>query len=241
MYSYTPAKQYYNSGYKPAYNQYTRRPYYRRSYNNNNNYNNQSRLDVYKSAGSQLYKDVSMLKNLINVEFKSNEVTLADVAATNTGIIQLLNGLQKGDNINSREGRVVRWKSVQCLMKITMDSGVSASIFRCLIVIDKQPNQTTLTMSQLLGASTVTSLKNLDNRKRFVILKDELITLSSDKPEAMINYYRKIDMKTIYDASDSGNIADISTNAIYCVFLSDQTAALEPLVDATFRLRFIDN
>jgi len=82
--------------------QYRRRP--RRSYKP------KSRWSIYGQAGKQLWKDVKALKNLINVEFKVKDLVSTSTPSTTVPTTLLLNGLQKGDDYNSRDGRQVRWK-----------------------------------------------------------------------------------------------------------------------------------
>lgn len=202
-----------------------------------------SRGQAYGIGLNQLSKDVMMLKGLINVEFKTKDVT-EDYDIISTPTLTLLNGLAKGDTWSSREGRSVRWKSLSCRLNISLDpAGATMVQSRVIFFIDKQPTGATPTAAQILQntSNPINTPRNLDNRKRFVILRD--IVVSQDQSTNNIifrKYFTNLDMKTIYDGSDNGDITDISSNALYCMTLSD-VATAGPNIRAYHRLRFLDN
>ncbi len=178
--------------------------------------------------------------SVTNTEFKSVD-TQSELAITDTPQIRLINALQKGDDFNNRDGRSVRFKSVQLKWTVQLNPLNTLGVVRCMVVIDKQANATLMTIGDLLDETHTNSFKNLNFRKRFVILKDETITLQDSGEKSMhINWYKKLDMITIYDDSDTGGISDITTNALYLVIFSDQ--ATNGLVqDCHTRVRFVDN
>ncbi len=200
----------------------------------------ESGWNIYGKAGYQLFKDVSRLKGLINTEFKKIDVTAAATVSTTASII-LINPSVVGDDFDSRDGRVIRLKSVQLTLTAAIGVTTTFSFVRVMIVIDKQPNEILLVLTDLLDFANITSHRNLDGRKRFVILKDEILELSQvGKRTAIIKWYKDLDMKTIYDDSNAGDITDITSNALYLILSSDE-ATLVPFVTRTTRVRFIDN
>ena len=177
---------------------------------------------------------------LINTEFKKVDTQL-ETPITDTPQIRLINALIKGDDFDNRDGRSVRFKSVDIRWTVLMNLLNTQTTLRCMVVIDKQPNATLMLIGDLLDETHTNSFKNLNNRKRFVILKDETLTLqSSGKSTNYMRYYKPLDMITIYDDSDSGGISDITTNALYLVIFSDQ-ATNGTIQDCHTRMRFIDN
>lgn len=190
---------------------------------------------------SAIQRDVAYLKNLINVEFKAVD-TAGTTNASDTGTRLLLNGVATGDDYNDRDGRQLRFKSLQSSLTITKNASATNTQFRALWVIDKQPNQVALTVADVLDISVAPphdAFRNLDERKRFVILRDVTRTLTADRPEANVRLYRRMDMKTVYDGPTNG-VADITTNSLYLILLSDETTQ-QPAVQYNNRLRFIDN
>lgn len=217
---------------------YRRRRYYKKkrpAYGGSKRYKNYSR------GIGQLKHDVMKLKNLINVEFKSKDTSISITPST-TGIITTLNGLARGDTLDTREGRQVRWKSLEYDCEFYINpSSVNSNFVRTMFVIDKQPNAAAPGIGAILDSVSTVSQRNLDNRKRFVILYDKVIQLNVDsKDQARRHWYKALDMKTVYDSSNNGDITDITTNSIYFVALSNVAAVL-PTLTGNVRLRFIDN
>lgn len=197
---------------------------------------------IYGAAGAQLWKDVKMLKSLINVEFKVRD-TVNTISAPLAGTLVLLNGLQKGDDYNNRDGRQVRWKSLQMYLRSSLNVSATQSTMRVILFIDKQSSETAPTAASLLDTTTagvVDAFRNLSNRKRYVVLYDKRVQLNTDFPEKVTKWYKKLDMKTVFDDSDAGTVADITTNSVYALFCSDE-ATNTPGVIYNFRMRFIDN
>lgn len=199
-----------------------------------------TRWSIYGAAGKQLVKDVKSLKNLINTEWKDCEVGTS-ATPTTTGSLILLNGLTKGDDYNNRDGRSARFKSIQLSLATVLNGSASTTRIRWALVIDRDASNTV--NSAAIYSNEYASFRNLDNRRRFTFLKEGHYTsgIYNGAPSTkIVDYYRKIDMHTIYDDSNNGDITDIRTNALYLYLWSDQ-ATNTPTVGITTRLRFIDN
>ncbi len=214
--------------------------YKKRSYKKT--YKKPTRYQNYSAGFGQLSRDVAKLKNLINVEFKRKDESITSTVS-NAPTLELVNGLSKGDSEANREGNTVRWKSIQCQGYMKIHASAVSNIVRRIIFIDKQPNQAAPTASDVLTGSEGTyqySFRELDHRKRFVILKDQSITLSQNRPIVQFaDYYSHVDMITVYN-TDTGNIADIETNSLYVMYMSDASSNSPSIAHKT-RLRFIDN
>lgn len=197
---------------------------------------------IYGAATAQLYKDVAMLKNLINVEFKVSDTTHSEGALAQVSEGFLLNGLIKGDDISTRDGRQVRWKSVQVDGYWLQHASAVNTNLRIILVIDKQPSEVEPAFTDIYDTDTELSHRNLNNRKRFVILKvfNQIITTQGGDSMRNFAFYEKLDMKTVYDASNTGDVGDISSNALYLFFVSNQPTN-RPTVQFNSRMRFIDN
>lgn len=223
--------------YKKTYNRYVRRPY--RQYNKGytQGYRRRQNYSVAKLA-----KDVGRVKGMLNVEYKSKDMDLANSPGINGNYV-LLNGLQKGDDINNRDGRQVRFKSIQYAFQTEIASAqTTPQLLRWIIFIDKQPNAAGPGLIGNIYDDPIDGFRNLNNRRRFVVLKTGLINLlpaDSDYQQPKRKGYKKIDMRTIYDDSDNGDITDITSNSLYMWFGTD--AGTAPSVTGKARLRFIDN
>lgn len=224
---------------------YTRRTFRRRTYRRRPTIRRRrpTRWATYSAAGSQLWKDVKYLKGLINVEFKSKDIVGSSTPDNSAGSVVLLNGLATGDDFNSRDGRQIRMKSIQLNMKFNLHASATATVVRVLLVLDTQPNAAVATLSGILdvgSAATVVAFRNLNNRKRFIILRDWVVKVNTNLPEITREYYHTLDAKTVYNATNGGTIADIETNSLSLWLASDE-ATNTPTVTYNSRVRFIDN
>ena len=188
------------------------------------------------------------VRQLINVEFKESNTQVDENVGSNWSL-QLLNGLQKGTNNTNRVGDSIKVKSIEVKSGTYLTSSFTGLYMRVrrIIFIDLQPNAGVPTQASLLEnvlSDWTYAFKNLDNKKRFVILKDDVVTMSPNTNAAIQfpDYYYKMNMHTAYDSSNSGDITDISTNAIYIAYMSNSSSGTQdPSVISNQRIRYIDN
>lgn len=210
-----------------------------------------------KATVSQAVK--SYVKNQIddNEEFKLIETFQGAQYSYNTGLgtFILLNGVSQGDGQSSRDGRQITNRSLQLkLLARTNSATAEGSNFRFIVFIDLEPHGVAPVATDLLDTVTtspglILAHRNLNNRSRFVILKDKTVALPQyDNAGFKMDYhtgikYRKLKkLKTIFNASNNGNIGDISKGALYVWFFSDNNQGVthEPLIYVYGRVRFTD-
>lgn len=190
-------------------------------------------------------RDVSTLKNLINVEFKYHDVTGSALTVDSlNGTFQLLNGISQGDGASSRDGNQIRIKSIESRMTFNTNASTPTSGFvRCIWFIDLQAKGTAPVQSDLLqthGPVSIVWPRNLDNRSRFLILKDKTFALNAQEKRIIpFHWYKEMDMKQVFDAA-GGLIGDISSKPIYCFTVGD-LAVNKPTFNSVHRVRYIDN
>lgn len=186
---------------------------------------------------------VRYLKNLINVEFKTIDKSY-NTTYNNSWSLNLLNGLSKGDDYNSRDGRQIRVKSVQLKWNPTADpEATTDTLLRFIVFIWRSPDGTAPTIDDVLepGSTAMTRVRSLADRKNTIILYDRVVTLSPDSYSTkFLQYYRRLDMKTVFNSGDTGSISDIDTGALYCAIVSSDNVT-PPNVAWSSRVRFIDN
>lgn len=180
-------------------------------------------------------------------EFKSVDTTVTLAADTGTAV-QLLNGIARGDDIHERNGRELTMESIQLYYKLysTAATGVKQR-HRILLVYDKQTNAAALTAAQVLMAADDMALKNLENRKRFVILMDRSYILESNvdtNPGTVKQgkYYKRVNLPMTFNAGDAGTVADIVTGSLYFIVIGTSVAgATAGSVQLRARIRYRDN
>ena len=105
---------------------------------------------------------------------------------------------------------------------------------RLMIIEDLQTNGVIATPADILQAVTVSSFMNLNNRDRFRVLREEIMTVGSFSNVATqsyaagnqivpINIYAKCNIPVCFEGT-TGAIGSISSGAIY-VFLIGNVAA----------------
>jgi len=195
--------------------------------------------------------------------------TISTNMANNDEVLPL-NLIQAGTGSWNRVGRIVTMKSIRLRLKVSLDFVTSTSArarqLRYLIVYDKQPNGTLPVKSDVIqfksqnGTETGTwnGYLSYDNMERFVILKDHTITIdippsrivnSSGVPQGNTSVekyeecYLRLNHVTNYKSESTPmTIADISTGALYVMYLSDpaDTDATLSIQTSYARLRYTD-
>lgn len=152
--------------------------------------------------------------------------------------ISLLNGLSLGSDATNRIGRKVQWKKIHLRYGATNAGGPQR--LRLLCVYDKQPNAGTPLITDILLTDDFASPNNLNNRDRFITIFDEITENISVDQMAHGTISRKLNLETVFNSSNVGTAADISTGAIW--FMACQPFASVNVTDfySRFRLRFVD-
>lgn len=192
-------------------------------------------MGPYKYKKQTLTAKVSRL--LSNIESKVNDYNSGAAAVTYlaAGTITALNGIAEGSDNFTRDGKQVTCTSVLLRSHVTSytSTGGSASgLFRCMLVVDMQPNGALAAVTDILVTASATSPINLANRERFQVLYDQIADFSGQvtgpasagaggtgssnpKNSTYFSAYKKMQLKTIYNGTGaSGTIAQINTGAL---------------------------
>jgi len=201
-------------------------------------------------------------------EIKAVDIAEANYAFRNiagTPTNQLLNGIQTGAGFFNRVGSRIEMKSLHIRGYISNVATGLQSQLRMVVVYDRQPNGATPTIQTILNtriqtgvaSTTGTSEINLDNRDRFVIVRDYTVyapavtntagvltngpAFPGDDEQFDVNLFIKLKgLATHYSASSNPTtIADISTGALYCLFIDAVGNAIWQF-SGSFRLRYDD-
>lgn len=201
-----------------------------------------SRMQIYGAAGSQLVKDVALLKSLINTEAKYIDAT-SSLNILNSGVVVPLNLCSQGTSVTTREGNSVKNKSLAGKYTAYWNTA-SVQTFqwiRFMIIHDSQPNGVLPNINTILQTVNYLSPKNDAGRQRYRTLHDKTFCVSQQgNPNIEQDIYFKLGDHTNYGLGNAGTIADISTGAYYLVMISD-VALNGPGAAWYTRMRFIDN
>jgi len=175
---------------------------------------------------------------------------------------QLLSGIAQGDDLDQRNGRKACLTSLQ--LRVTSDfkaadpvnDPISNYIFRYIIFWDKNPNQATPAVTDVVAVNSSTTFKQLDNRQRFKILRDQMRVIEPPAQvgtdfgirlhiEEFVRLVSSEELKydVIFDSTGDATIASINQGALFFMYnisISDPsgTAGVYAGVqDAAFRSR----
>lgn len=195
------------------------------------------------------------------------------ITVNQSGSFTLLHVPKVGTDFTSRVGRKTCAKSLYIrgvvgLENVFAEAGASANFssgqqMRMIIFVDWQPNGAQPALGDVLKittASNATQMLNLNNRDRFHIIKDKVwyfdpMTASAgalNRTGASVKVYKKINIETTFNGNNAtgqngadtqGAIGDITTGAIYMLWVGQHASSANPVVGqfrGTTRVRFID-
>ena len=202
-----------------------------------------SKIARYVKKGMGLY---GSLAGKSYPELKYFDVSFDAVPVSTTASTSCLNSIGAGTDAIQRTGRSIRCKSVQVRGSVVCAD--TYNVIRAILYYDKQQNNSASVGTDLiqdgLGATDVYSSINLNNRDRYVVLRDELMVLGSTSSTGLP------DVKTIewYVKMPSVETRFLSTSASYpetgglnLMFISDSGAVAHPTYSFRSRLRYVDN
>lgn len=209
-----------------------------------------------RSTRSLAVKALKKANQIGKPEFKAiyTHINGFNPYSAGNGYMVLLNGCSTGDGLSSREGRQIRLRSVSINFQHRNNaSSVNDFVLRVILFIDLEPHGVAPTGQQLLRTTEGQGLdeapRNLDNRNRFIILKDKYYQADPYNNSGNIvrtHYhkfvkYKKLNLLTIFNISDVATIADINKGALYCYFYNGDSTAFPPTCFISAVVRFTDN
>jgi len=192
------------------------------------------------------------------LELKAFDVVAANTPFPAAGGSLILNAVPLGTDYFQRVGRKITMKSLHIKGTIVPTQAVGADYLRVMIIYDAQCNKALPATNNLIlldanaaPATTSFSEINLNNRERFKILRDKrfaspgcastTVGLNLDQTMCMnINEFIKLKgLDTMYDATNGGTAADITSGSLFILLISTNTNNLWNFNFQT-RLRYYD-
>ncbi len=196
---------------------------------------------------AQLSRRIGGLARYIDTtrHYKDLNVTSTNIDAA--GAIFLLNATQRGSGFEQRVGDAETAMSIQFRGTfLTSATAAGPSFVRMILFIDKRPNGTFAIIDDLLDTigtgEAVNSPLNLEEGNRYRILRDKVVGMTgSDTSARTFKYYKRMKMTVRHNhISNAADISTMETNAVYLLFVSDQTTLANlPTVTFFSRYRFV--
>lgn len=220
-------------------------PYKRTYKKRTSKYGGMNRYRNYYRGGKQLYKDVMMLKGLINVEKKFIDVSNSGTAlpTNTTGTLVLLNGIDAGSTQIQRAGNSIKMTSIKLEGFVQLNSAATNDYVTVSIVLDKQPNAATPNWNDIYeigSASSALAQRNKLTVDRFVVLKKwDLPLATAGDTIRKFSCFEKLNLHEKFNGNGV-TIASIYTNAMYLVFSGNLSSNFSNITYFS-RIRFVDN
>lgn len=198
------------------------------------------------------------------VERKVNDIGVSTFAANLTGSITLLANPTLGSDFNNRIGRKVNLKSVYVRGYLFSDQGntmttstpTTCQQCRMIIFADMQPNGAAPAFTDLLVSAHPASHLNMNNRDRFKVYCDKEFALdpivytttataavaTASRQIYNVKKYKKLNLEMIFNATNGGTIADITSGALYMAWIGSNAASAQSDATAQLstRVRYVD-
>ena len=215
------------------------------------------RLQIYGKAANQLYKDVRMLKDVLNVEYKNYISELTGNVFTTSSCASLMTPISEGSDFFNRNGNQVKAQRISgrgYLIRTASYDTVSACA-RLIIFIDKcnEFGADTDTYRKIIGDGSGTPFtsgfeplypKDPHHIKKTKFLYDKTFVFEGDAASdaARYKYFKfNIPINKVVRWEESGEA--VSMNDIKIMWISDVVAGSATAVQArmVYNLSFTDN
>lgn len=197
----------------------------------------------YKGPLGYAIKGVNMLKNLVNTESKYIDTAVFTAQTiTTTGSVSCLSAVAQGTTDITRIGNSILAKHLQIRYVVQSNTVSHYNALRMILFLDKQNAKGTIpAASEILNGVSINGFINKDNTDRFVILKDDCITVD-DVGDSLVTKKEFLDLSRLHIKYDGTTAAqgDLAENHIYMLLVSaDPTDG--PSISMNSRLVFYDN
>ena len=180
-------------------------------------------------------------------ELKSIDLDLATTGTGDGGIKSTMgrtcaNAISIGADINQRVGRKITIRSLEMHYSITADPDADQpAICRVMVIFDRQANGSQPAATDILTTSSINAPKNLNNRERFQILKDDLVSVMrlTEKNQVISKWYFRTALPVVYNSGVAGTYADIASGSLWVCTLSEFMTDY-PLLKGFLRVRYSD-
>lgn len=187
----------------------------------------------------RLWKQVKKIKHIINAEQKYIDYS-ASTTVNNAGGVVFITGITQGTAATERTG--VSIKAVSHLMRfdVQLNPNATSSMFRILVFIDDSCNGANPAVTDVLNAASYLSPLNINNGKRFRVVWDKLVRLSTNG-NAIVGkkVFKKLNHHIRYNGTGS-TVTSAKEGNMFCLVISDETTDV-PTWNVNVRTRYYDN
>jgi len=199
----------------------------------------------YKARGTLLQKENRIASGAPEKKVIDNSLQTSPLLVTNT--VTALNTCVTGDDFTNRDGRKITMKSLKLQACVSSFPGATeCGQVRMVVVYDKQTNGAAPSGSDVFASNDALDFNNLNNRERFVTLLSCIVpyqNASSNGSSVIVEKYVKLNLPTIYNATNGGTVADIVSGGLFLLTAarSVPSGGTLPSIVWKARVRFLDD
>ena len=153
--------------------------------------------------------------------------------------------IARGTDISERVGRevVIRGIEMRGIVK-PKTTATEQQTCRVQIIIDKEPKGAVATSQDINSTTGVMGMYNLDNRKRFITIFDDIVDLApyAQGQSKTILFKKRLFLPVVFGGTNYGDIRDIQENTILinCVGTATSGGVQSNSFTGLCRLRYTD-
>lgn len=230
---------------------FTGRRYYKR---NGTSYTKKSGMNNYNNRLRKLENELRGVKRKTDtIEYKFSDQVRDQGPVLSGGSIQpQIFTIPTGDDDQSRDGKKITLSSISVRFQYSLPSSLSFNdtdeSLRVILLIDKQANGALPGVGDILELIDIQGHRNLDETIRFRTIMDRTWSINSTAGawngtvthfgavRGHDSFYKKLNL-TIFYSGDAGTIADIVSNNIVMLYISEQQKGN---LKANIRVRYLD-
>ncbi len=184
-------------------------------------------------------RKVNKLARRVKPEQKIHDITATGIAPTIAGIVTSFVAIAQGDTETTRDGLSIRPFFLEFRYLLFKHATPTSTAVRILIVRDnRQVESTSPSVLDVMLQAQPHSAYSRVNPKRFTILYSKLIMLNDvNRLSIAQTVTKKLNFPMRYVGAAN---TTITRNGIFLVTMSNASAAQEPSLNFTMRLRFTD-
>lgn len=195
------------------------------------------------SIGLKAAKMAGKALAMLNTEEKVFQLSATTTPTVATASVDPLFYPAQGTNNTERIGNNCKVTTIAIRAHLALDplSPTNYETIRILLVKDNQSNGVQALLTDVIQSNTVIALRTLGKSKRFDVLVDRTVTLSSNRnPAQMTEIYKKYVFNPQFNGN-TGTVADIQQGNLFLITMSTHSGANPPTIVYNSRIRFIDN
>lgn len=187
------------------------------------------------------FRNVNMLKGLVNVERKLFSQEFTDVITNSAAVVHSISDIAAGDDINTRNGNSILAKTLNIRTSFSypgVGAGFTGAYVRYLVVKDTMQTGTDPQVTEILQTATYIAPILDDAVSRFQVVIDEMIPLSAaGENQVFRKYFRTLNFHIKYFGTGSNTQYK---NNLFMLILTN-TPSPPITVDSYVRVAFFDN